>query len=486
MSLAVKATRSAVFMFGGALTSKLIGLVGTLLVVAFVSPREYGEATVAAILFATASVFSSLGIGQYVVVKSGGRRDLTFHATVYQLLLGALAVALIFALQGPLSRWMDAPAIHRYLPGMAFAVLLDRVGSIPERVLVREMRFAPVMLARVSGELTYNVVAVATAILGWGGMALVAGNVARSLVRAVAAAAPVDPRDWLTPCRLRLDATLDVLRFGAPLAVGMVAATIATKWDNLLVSAFFGPAVMGAYNIAYNVAGMASGIVVDQVSEVLVPTFRRASEDRRAAALLRGTTLVSLSAMPLALGLAAVAPTVVAAFIAPSWVGVAPMLSVLCVAAALSPVAALLVAYFQACARPQLVMNILILGAVAVLVTVATVGRVGPLWTCGAVLLCTIISVLGCAFALRAYDGVRVTALLATQAGPLLACVPMIGAVLLARLALDGVGLDQRHLRLAIEILAGGVAYVGAAFLVARPAARDLLGLLRAALRRES
>jgi PST family polysaccharide transporter/lipopolysaccharide exporter len=240
---------------------------------------------------------------------------------------------------------------------------------------------------------------------------------------------------------------------------------------------------MGAYNIAYNVAGMASGIVVDQVSEVLVPTFRRATEDKRAAALLRGTTLVALSAMPLAIGLAAVAPSIVAAFVASSWQEVAPMLTILSTAAGLSPVAALLLAYFQACVRPKLVMYILLFSAATVVATVATIGRLGPLWACGAVLFTTVLTVLACARALRSLDGIRVTALLATQLPALRACVPMVAAVLLARLGLDAAGVEQRHLRLALEVLAGGATYVAAALLLSRAAARDLLSLLRAALR---
>jgi PST family polysaccharide transporter/lipopolysaccharide exporter len=193
---------------------------------------------------------------------------------------------------------------------------------------------------------------------------------------------------------------------------------------------------------------------------------------------------MALASMPLALGLAAVAPSVVAAFIASSWAGVAPMLSILCAAAALSPAAALLIAYFQACVRPRLVMFILIFSALAVVATVATIGRLGPLWTCGAVVAATALTLLVCAVALRVHDGVPVTAFLATQVGPLLACALMIGVVLLARLGLDGAGVEQRHLRLGLEVVAGGAAYIAAVFVVARPAARDLLGLLRAAVRK--
>jgi PST family polysaccharide transporter len=471
-------------MFAGGLATRVLGLVGTLLVVRWVAPDEYGEALVAAIVVGTASTFSSIGIGQFVIVKAGGRRDLAFHATVYQLLLGLLALGLVLALERPIAGWSNAPGVGRYLPLLAASMLLDRLWFVPERTLMRDLRFRTVTLVRSAGELTYTAVAVGGALLGWGGMAIAAGNVARSAVKAAMVIRAVDRREWLEPCRLRRDATAALFRFGLPLAVGTIAGFAAGRWDNLLVSGFFGPGVMAAYNIAYNLAGMAGGLVVEQVIDVLVPSFARADARGRAEALLRGAALVAVVTTPLCLGLAAVSPTLVATFFEPAWAAVAPMLTVLSAAAISGPMVGLVLAYLQAVDRPRLAMAVQLVALVAVLGAVATLGRLGPLWTCAAVGLGASLCVLAGALAVRAVSGTPIHRLLATQVGPSLACGPMIAAVLAARWALARAALDLRYGALALEVVVGAVAYGAAALVLARTAATDLLGLAEAAFLR--
>lgn len=483
MSLAVRATRSAAWMFAAGVVTRAAGLVGTLLVVRWMAPAEYGEAIGATILVTTASTFASVGIGQFVVVKAAGRRDLAFHATVVQLGLGAMALAVLFAVGESLAGWVNASEFARYLPTLAVSMLVDRLWLVPERVLMRDLRFREVALARSAGEVAYTVASVALAALGWGGMAIAAGNVARSAVRAASTLRAVDRRDWLEVHPLHAGVVADIFRFGLPLAVAHIAAFVAQRWDNLLVSRLFGAATMASYNLAYNLAWMAAAAVADHVTDILVPSFARAEPARRPDALLRGARLLALLTTPLCLGLAAVAPTLVEAFFDARWVTVGPMLTILAVAAAMNPLIHLVVGYLQARARPALVMTVLLALAVGIIGSIATVGRLGPLWTCAAVGVGMLVTSTVAAVAVRLTDGVPVRRILLTQLPPLLACAPMVGAVLGVRLALARAGVDAR-LSLVAEVLAGAALYVPAAFVIARPVALDLVELLRSSLRR--
>ena len=66
---------------------------------------------------------------------------------------------------------------------------------------------------------------------------------------------------------------------------------------------------------------------------------------------------------------------------------------------------------------------------------------------------------------------------------PLLACVPMVAAVLVVRFAIGPV--DTKPLlilRLIVEIVAGAFIYVGAAWLVARSMVTDFVDLLKTSI----
>ncbi len=80
-------------------------------------------------------------------------------------------------------------------------------------------------------------------------------------------------------------------------------------------------------------------------------------------------------------------------------------------------------------------------------------------------------------------DGIKVTAFLRRSAPPLVACLPMVVAVLVARRLMSHLPWPAHGSHLVVEILTGAAAYVAVAPFVARVAAQDILGLLRLTLR---
>jgi PST family polysaccharide transporter len=469
-------------MFAGGMGSQAFGLISTMLLVRFVGMVDYGEAIAAAVVMGTAAQFSTCGIGQFVIVKARDRRDVAFHGTFFGLVLGFIAIGLVFALEGPLSRWIHSPGMARYMPGMALSMIIDRVGLVPERQLMGEMRFRPVAVGRTLGEFCYSGTSLVLSILGWGGMAIVMGNLARSVVRTPILVSAVERRAWLQPCPIRKELTVEMFRYGLPLSVGSLATYASKKWDNLLVAHFFGPAVMSAYNVAYGLAETPSALIGDQVVDVLLPSFTRVGPDKRESVLQRGAALMSLITAPTSIGLGAVAVTLVASFLPPKLEAVGPMLAILSVISVTKPLAWISTAYLQARHRTGIAMALDVLNVVAILAGVATFGRFGILLTCAAVGVGTLLRALVGAYAIGAIDQISVLRFLGGQVGPLLACAPMVGAVLGVRWLLHHAGIDIKGVNLAIEVVAGGLAYLASAFLFAGETARDFLALVKNAL----
>jgi PST family polysaccharide transporter len=373
----------------------------------------------------------------------------------------------------------------RYLPGLAFATLCDRVAFVPERILIRDLRFGTVSVMRTVGDLSHTGISVALAVAGWGAAAIVMGNVARAVLRLAICIVAVERRDWLAPCRYSVAKMREILAFGVPIAVGSLCAFAARRWDNLLVSRFFGASTAGMYNLAYNLADVPAIQVGEQMGDVLLPSFARLPADRRPAALVRSLGLLGLVVFPLAVGLGAVAPTLVAAVFNERWQPVAPMLLLLSALSVTRPVAWTISSYLQARQFPRWLMW-LELGKLALLVVaLASFGRRDPLWACTAVGLAYGAHTLASLWVVRRTDGVPLRRSLAAVAPALLACVPMVVAVLAVRRVLVAVGVGMPFASLAFEVLAGAAGYLVAVMIVARSPSRDLLARLREALRRE-
>jgi len=477
--------RGALWTITSGMGSRAIGLVGTLVITRFITPADFGEVTVAAVLVMTASQFSTIGFGQYLVATPDAPRSAAFHVTVFHVLLGALALGVLLACGGLLGPALDAPRMARFLPGLVLSGLLDRASFVPERILVRDLRFGSLSVTRTVSDLAYSAVSVALAALGWGGTAIVVGNVARSLIRLLGFAGSVERRAWLEPCRLTLRQTRELLAFGVPMALGALCAFAARRWDNLLVSRLFGPGPTGMYNLAYNLADVPAIQVGEQIGDVLLPSFARLEPARRPGALVRSMELLSLVVFPLAVGLGAVAPTLVATIFDARWRPLAPMLVLLSALSVARPVGWTVASYLQARQLPRVIFWLEVLKLFLLVGGILSFGRLSPLWTCVAVGVSFIAHAVASLYVVRRIDQIPLRRSLGSLVPALGACSVMIPAVLLVRSGAAWGGLHPA-LSLALQVLFGALAYALGALVFARKASADLIARLRDALHRQA
>src|SRR5581483_9410793 len=107
--------------------------------------------------------------------------------------------------------------------------------------------------------------------------------------------------------------------------------------------------------------------------------------------------------------------------------------------------------YLQARDRPRAVMGLECFKVLALVGAIVTLGRLGPLWTCAAVGVAFALHALASLWVVHLFDGIAFARMLARLVPPLLACVPLVGAVLGVRHGMDRLGLDGKIARLAIE-----------------------------------
>jgi lipopolysaccharide exporter len=487
-SLASSAARGALWTVIASVGGRAVGVLGTLVMTRFLVPDQIGEVSDATIVAMTANWITVWGFGQYAVVKGGGADagEVTWHATVAYAVLGALSLGLVALFGGRLMPFFDAPHAAAYIPAMALAVYLRRLAAMPERVLTRELKFGASGLSLALGEATYTVTALGLAWLGFGGWSIVLANIVQSamvlaiLVRAAGLAS------WATPYPLRWARFRDMLRYGVPLGVQNVAHNASRYWDNLAISHFFGPGATGAYNLAYNLADIPAIQVGEQIALVLMPSMARLPRERRPRALERSTALLSLVIFPLAVGLGLVAYPLISVILpANGWQEVAPLLAVLACLSIFRPITWVLSAYLEAEAKTNRLMA-LELAKIAILI-----GGIAVLQPFGVRAASTAVGVAfgttaiaGIALVMREGPSPRRLAIGFVQ--PLVACGAMAAAVWGVHAGLRAAGLGHPAVQLVAMIAVGAAVYAGAALVVCRATARDLLSLVAQAMRRSA
>ena len=484
MSLGLKAVRGAIWTIGSSVGGRIIGLVSTLILTRFISPHEYGAVSVAIAIVLTAEEFTQLGLTQYIVAHPKSSRQTAFHATVYHMGFGLLALGIVALLREPLSRFFEAPEAAAFILGTVVSSLFDRVAVVPERILSRDMRFGVISRARVSSEILYAGLSIGLAVLMFGGMSIIYGNIAQWFIFMIWLLAASNFKDYLTPSRLNWDTTRKLFAFGIPLSIGHSANFASRRWDNLLMARFFGTAMLGRYNLAYNLADIPATHVGEHIGDVLLPSFARMEPEQRRDALVRATALLSLIIAPMAVGLGAVAPTVTSAIFDPRWEQMAPMLAILSALSVFRPVGWTIISYLQAIDRPKTVM-VLEVGKVGILLgAIVALAPFGELWACAAV---------GVAFGLHAavgiwsvhkFDQVPLFKMSWGVVPPLMACVPMALSVYGIRYYLTSIGWEGGVLALICELLVGMVVFIPSGLLLAPTVSREFIRLVKKALGR--
>ena len=460
--------------------TRVIGMGGMLVLTRLLDPAVYGEVTLASIVVTTASIASLYGLSQHPLVRPKASLEEVYHAFVHFTLFGLAGMALTVWLGPRLSGFLQAPGLGAYLPGLAFAQLLDRAVQFLDRVETRRMKFRALGLQRLAGEIVYVGATLGLAALGWGGQCLVVGSIARATLKLLGLLYLSREAPWFRRVPITEQRSREVFAVGLPITLAWIANTGSRLWDNLLFARFFGPGPQAVYNTAYNIAEIPTLLVGVAIGDVLTALLGKSeSAAARQAMLLRALRLLVLITAPLSVGLAAVAP-VITAFFDDRWAAIAPMLAVLSLFAVLRPITWIGNAYLQVAGELRALTVLEISRALSVVLIIALLGARGPLWVCAGAGLAFSINALGFLYVLVRRCGFRARDLVGPLLPPLIACLPMGLAVN----ALHRVLSLPTSLTLAVEVLAGAIVFIPSALLLAPTSSRDLLGLLRKGLER--
>src|SRR5215468_11271948 len=162
MSIAKQAAHGVAWNMAWGVSTRVVTLVGQLVLARYLLPDDYGAASNAAIVALTANAFTAFSFGQYLIAKRASA-EVAFQAWVIHLGLGVVALAVVYPLRDPIGVWLGTPTMGEYLLGYALSYLIiDRVRYIAERLLMRSLRFRALATINGLGELAYMAASLAT------------------------------------------------------------------------------------------------------------------------------------------------------------------------------------------------------------------------------------------------------------------------------------------------------------------------------------
>lgn len=329
-SLSRGVTRGAGWAAGGRLTSQLLQFATGLGLARLLLPEDFGLLASVYVITGLTVLLFDLGLSSALVYQRDLREEDLSTAFWVNAFAGLFFVALL-ALLGPAVASFFGDARLVYLTPLAGLPFLLGLGVSHHALLTRNLAFKHLALAEVAAAVVNNAVTLTAAAGGLGVFALVAGPAVGSIVM-------TGVLWWLCPWRPTSFVTLGSVRKLWSFSGGMLTFSLVTylgrNTDNLLIGRYVGAEALGFYNRAYNLMLLPLHQTGGAVGRVMFPALTSMGDDRaRIASTYRRTMkVVTALTVPLLVGLAATAPSLVPFLWGEGWNGAVILLQVLCLA----------------------------------------------------------------------------------------------------------------------------------------------------------
>jgi len=476
-----RALKGATWAVLGGNGAQVIAFVMFVIVSRMVGPSAFGTVAVALLLIEICRAFTSECFGVNLVALGKFKRE-CFDAAFVQAFGAAIVTAALLSVLAPLFAMLFSIAdLRDVLPLLAPLLVVHALGRLFEAELTIRMEFRALAFRSVAAVLVGGATGIAAAANGLNVGALVLQQWASALLSLVLLAWPALWRPGLAFSR---ESFLAIARQSFAIAPANLITTTRQSIDGLAVASFSGAAAAGVYNLAKRTRLALQLGLTAAIGRVSLPTFAHVREDaaRLANALDQALRLAAVVAFPVFLGVAAVAPELIAVFLGPEWAGAAGPMALLMIGGAIAIATRLCDNMLLVLGRRATIVGLHAFALAVLLAGLALVGRFGPMAAAGAVLFGGIAhNVAVWTVTQRAIPGLRLRTYLANVWLPMTISVAMLALVALLRGGHAADGLPDIA-RLAVFIAIGALFYIGAIWAFARPAFRSALGAARTIL----
>lgn len=338
-------------------------------------PKTFGVVALASIWIKFLNYFLSQGLGLAIIQRK--KLD-PLHLDSAFWLTNAMAAVLTIAtvISAPwAAAFFSEPSLTDVLRVISLSFIIGGLVTVQIAFMTRNQEFKALAFRTLVGNIAGSLIGVALAFAGAGVWALVAKQLAMSIVMAVIlwSASTWRPRFSFSIQHLR-----ELWGFSTKVFARNLIGFVYLEADKILVGRLIGSVDLGFYSNSKQLARMLVNVVRKPVETVALPILSKLQDDRAAlaVAICKSQGMMAVLLLPTFVGIAALAPEVVAIALGPDWEFARTPLRYLSLAEAINACSAVAFTAIMAAGRPG--MSLLHLGISAISTIIATL--IGAQW----------------------------------------------------------------------------------------------------------
>jgi O-antigen/teichoic acid export membrane protein len=283
-------------------------------------PEDYGLMAMVAVVLGIAELFADLGVNSAFVQRrevSLEERSSLFWLNVSM----STGVALVLVALSPLfARFFGDLRLTPLIMLSSTTFVITALGQQIKMSAEKELHFKAVVILNLIAVLISFVVAVVTALSGWGVYALVVSAIAKAAFSTLFYWLFVSD-GWRPMWRLRLSDVRSFLGFGTATVANNVVNYVNRTIDVFLGGRLLGVTELGLFSVPRNLVLELSGMVNSIVTRVGFPLIAQIQSDvsQVRSVYLKTMNMTAATNAPLYIGISFFAPDIVGLLLGPGW-----------------------------------------------------------------------------------------------------------------------------------------------------------------------
>ena len=466
------------------LADRAIGLVSLAILARLLVPQDFGLVALAVSFIAVISAFAQIGVEVALIQDQRAERRHYDSAWTINVITGCLLSLLFIGLASAAAAFFSEPRVESTIWWLAAANVVRSFENIGVVDFRKKLEFHREFNFLFSVRCISAVVTVILAYLWRDYTALVAGSLVQAAVRVGLSYTMSAYRPSFS-----LAGFASIFHFSKWMMVQGAIDVLGGQASALVIGRMASAEAVAHYSVASEIANLATTELMAPVRRALFPGFARIGNDSGSLrrALLNSFAVIVLVGLPVPVGIALIAPMVVAVFLGPQWMPAVALVQVLAVSGVLRTFGTSSHLIYLAIGKPRITAVLsgvrLILVVPALILGTSQAGAIGAAWAM--VVIAMLLWVVDFAILIRILR-IDPSELFAAAWRPIVAAMLMYVVVQGFQSSLPSAhSLASTVWQLAANVALGATVYVSAIFVLWRICQRPegsesaILGLLR-------
>ncbi len=300
------------------LAAQVFSWLSTIIVVRFISPEDYGLNSMLSSPLVIMLLLSTLGLEAALVQAKNISPDELQSIFGWLLILNSILFLAYYFGGALLASYFNEPRLGTLAKVMAVIFLLVPFRVIPNALLDRDLDFKLRAQLEITATVIAAVVTLSIAYLGGGVWALVIGVVVSKLLLSILL---MVFKPWFVIPRFNIAATAKILSVGGIVTLSGLLMLVSDQLVTLVAGPMLGAALLGIYGMSADFASLPLAKGMPIINQTMLPAFSRFQGHRDSATyyLEKVLGVISLAFIPMLVGMACIADTLVLTLLGEKW-----------------------------------------------------------------------------------------------------------------------------------------------------------------------